>query len=261
MRDTLLKKWHERHFSDGGIRMFASSEMPKGSLWLPAVNAQLQQADAGLVCLTAKSLDSHWMFFQAGALSIAVALKTGEARIFTYLLGVHPAALQGPLSACQSTVATMEDAFLLINSLLGYLKRDQMGVGAFTRVWDGLWPTLQLIKREPVTSVFPGQAGLYDRKTFQEPVHKCTDQFWFKRYDGAMATRDALQAQKKPVAAECDAQFAGLFRDLATAADGYAMGMSALLFEPKTIGVLNTSATHLIRSVGSLQLGRQHNDG
>jgi hypothetical protein len=214
---AVLKKWHERHFSDGGIRVFASSEIPKGSLCLPAVNAELQQADAGLACLAAKTLDSHWMFFQAGTLSTAVALQTGEARTLTYMLGVDPAALQGPLSAYQLTVATMEDRFLPVNSLLGYLKRDQMGVGAFTRVWDDLWPTLQLIKREPVTSVFPGQAGLYDRKTFQEPVHKCTDQFWFKRYDGAIAARDALQAQKKLVAAECDAQFAGLFRDLATA--------------------------------------------
>lgn len=94
----VLKDWLETHFSGHGISAFVSSEIKKGSLWLPAVNEELRQADAGLVCLTAKSLDSEWVLFEAGALSTAVALRTGEARIFTYLLGVDPAALPGPLS-------------------------------------------------------------------------------------------------------------------------------------------------------------------
>jgi hypothetical protein len=76
-------------------------------------------------------------------------------------------------------------------------------------------------------------AGLFDRKTFQEPVDECTDQSWFQRYDGAVATRNALQAQKDLVAAECDAQLADLYRDLVAAVDGYAMDIRALLFEPK----------------------------
>ena len=231
---VVLKEWLETHFSGHGISAFVSSEIKKGSLWLPAVNAELQQADAGLVCLTAKSLDSEWVLFEAGALSTAVALRTGEARIFTYLLGVDPAALPGPLSVYQSTVATMEDTFRLINSLLGYLNIDQMGVGAFAPVWDDLWPRLQRIEKEPVPSIFPGLAGLFDRKTFYEPVDECTDQSWFQRYDGAVATRDALQAQKELVAAECDAQFADLYRDLVVTVDGYAMDIRALLFEPKT---------------------------
>jgi hypothetical protein len=229
-----LKDWLETHFSGHGISAFVSSEIQKGSLWLPAVNAELRQADAGLVCLTAQSLDSDWVLFEAGALSTAVALRTGEARIFTYLLGVDPAALPGPLSVYQSTVATMEDTFRLINSLLSPLEPSQMSVGDFAPAWDDLWRKLQQIEREPVTSIFPGLTGLFDRKTFQEPVDECTDQSWFNRHDGAVATRDALQAQRKLVAAECDAPLADLYRDLLAAVDGYAMGIRALLFEPKT---------------------------
>jgi hypothetical protein len=128
----------------------------------------------------------------------------------------------------------MEDTLRLINSLLGYLKLDQMGAGVFAPAWDDLWPRLQQIEKEPVTGIFPGLAGLFDRKTFQEPADECTDQSWFGRYDGAVATRDALQARKKLVAAECDAQLADLYRDLVAAVDGYAMDIRALLFEPKT---------------------------
>ena len=60
--------------------------------------------------------------------STAVARNKQEARIYTYLLGVEPAALPGPLSVYQSTVATMEDTFRLVNSLLG---RDQADAGDF----------------------------------------------------------------------------------------------------------------------------------
>ncbi len=227
----VLKKWLETHFKGDGISAFVSSEIPKGSLWQPAVNAELQRADAGLVCLTAQSLDSNWVLFEAGALSTAVALNAGEARIFTYLLGVDPADLPGPLSVYQSTVATMEDTLLLINSLLGYLNIDQMDAGAFAPVWDDLWPTLQRIEKEPVTSIFPGLDGLFDRKTFDEPVDECTDQAWFQRYDGTVATRDALQAKRELVTAECDSQLADLYRNLVAAVDGYAMEMSACLFK------------------------------
>jgi hypothetical protein len=246
---VVFKGWLETHFSGDGISAFVSSEVKKGSLWLPEVNAQLRQADAGLVCLTAKSLDSEWVLFEAGALSTAVALHTGEARIFTYLLGVDPAALPSPLSAYQSTAATMEDTLRLVNSLLGYLNHAQMGVGAFADAWDELWPELQRIENEPVTSIFPGLAGLFDRKTFQESVDECTDQSWFQRYDGAVATRDALRAQKKLIAAECDAQLADLYRDLVMAVDGYAMDIRALLFEPKKFDLADDGTRAIPRGV------------
>jgi hypothetical protein len=229
---AVLKEWLEAHFEDQGISVFVSSEIKKGSLWLPAVTDELQRADAGLVCVTAQSLHSQWLLFEAGALSTAVARKKeGEARIFTYLLGVEPAALPGPLSVYQSTVATMEDTFRLVNSLLG---RDQADAEEFELLWNKLWPKLEQIENDPVTRIFPGLAGLFDRKTFQERAEECTDQSWFQRYDGAVATREALKAQQSLVAAECDAQVADLYGDLVAAVDGYAMDIRALLFEPRT---------------------------
>ncbi len=230
--------WLKKHFDGYGISAFVSTDIRKGSLWLPEVNAKLQQADAGLICLTPKSLDSDWMLFEAGALSAAVALNKGEGRIFTYLLDVDPKKLPGPLSVYQSTVATMEeDTLRLINSLLGYLDAGQMAAEAFAPIWDDLRQSLQRIKNDPVTGILPGLAGLFNRKTFEEPVNECTDQSWFQRYDGAVATRDALEAQKDLVYAECDVQLADLYRDLMAAVGGYAMDMRALLFKPKRFGL------------------------
>jgi hypothetical protein len=187
----VLKEWLEANFANQGITVFLSSEIKKGSLWFAAVSDELRESDAGLVCLTPKSLNSEWVLFEAGALSTAVAARTGGAWIFTYLLGVEPAMLPGPLSAYQSTAATMEDTLRLVNRLI---ERDQVAPAVFAAAWDQLWPKLQQIENEPVTGIFPGLPELFDRKTFTEPVEECTDQSWFARYDGAVATREALKA-------------------------------------------------------------------
>ena len=227
---TVLMKWLKAHFEDQGITVFLSSDIKKGSLWFPTVRKELRRADAGLICLTPQSLNSEWLLFEAGELSTAVARKRGEARIFTYLLGVKPTDLPGPLSVYQSTRPTMDDTFRLVNSLLG---RDEADARAFVPAWDDLWEELQEIQREPATSIFPRLPGLFDRKTFTEPVEECTDQSWFARYDGAVATREALKEQRELVEAECDVQVADLYRDLVAAVDGYAMDIRALLFEPR----------------------------
>jgi TIR domain len=229
----VMRDWIEDCFSGHGISAFVSSDIDKGSPWLSAVNAELSRADAGLVCLTAQSLHSEWVLFEAGALSTAVARNTGESRVFTYLLGVEPRALRGPLSVYQSTVATMEDTLRLINSLLGYLGRSPMGADDFTAAWNRLWPRVQQIKNEPITSIVPDLAGLFRRKTFDEPVQECADQSWFQRYDSVLAARHELKAQNDLVAAEWDASLAELYRDLVADVDGYAMDIRAGLFEPK----------------------------
>ena len=72
---------------------------------------------------------------------------------------------------------------------------------------------------------------------------------WFKRYDGAVATHDVLQAQKKLIEAECDSQLAGRYRDLVAAVDGYAMDMSALSFESMTFDLADDGTRAIPRGV------------
>lgn len=252
----VLKDWLEAHFANQGITVFLSSDIKKGSLWFSTVRDKLQQADAGLVCLTPQSLDSEWVLFEAGALSTAVAARTGEARIFTYLLGVDPAELPGPLSVYQSTAATMEDTLRLVNSLI---ERDQVDTEDFAAAWNQLWAKLQQLENEPVTTIFSGLPELFDRKTFTEPVEECTDQSWFARYDGAVATREALKAQQKLVAAECDAQLADLYRVLVGTVDGYAMDIRALLFKPKTFALADDGTRAIPRGTRAALERRREN--
>lgn len=64
-----------------------------------------------------------------------------------------------------------------------------------------------------------------------------------------MATRDALEAQKELVAAECDPQLADLYRDLVMAVGGYAVDIRALLFEPKTFDLADDGTRAIPRGV------------
>lgn len=228
-----MKQWFQSHFRKE-ITAFVSSEIEKGTQWFPAVEGQLRKADAGLVCLTPESLRSDWILFEAGALATAVSFHQREARVFTYLLNLSPALLPGPLAAYQSTVATMEDTLRLVNSLLRYLEIKPKNPAGFADQWADLEQRLDAIGPQPVTSVFPQLPSLFERKTFQEPVDECMDQSWFQRYDGAVATWEALRAQADLVTAECGEAGAEMFRELLAQVDGYAMDLRALLFTPET---------------------------
>ena len=66
-----------------------------------------------------------------------------------------------------------------------------MGAEQFAPAWDDLWPRLQRVGKGPFTGIFPGLAGLFDRKSVQEPLDGAETRSWFRRYDGAVAARDA----------------------------------------------------------------------
>ncbi len=94
--------------------LFVSDDIAKGSRWFDEVERQLDVADAGLVCITREALQSGWIHFEAGALARAVRKNAAKARahggtLYTYLLGVQPDELTGPLAEYQSTRFDRED--------------------------------------------------------------------------------------------------------------------------------------------------------
>jgi TIR domain len=101
------------------IKVFYSEQIQKGSVWFGVIAEQLRHADAGLICVTAESVRSPWLNYEAGVL--AGRLKAGgQRRIYTYLIGLDPRELEGsPLAAYQSTLATYEDTGRLLEVLAG----------------------------------------------------------------------------------------------------------------------------------------------
>ena len=85
--------------ADGNAsNLFMSDDIAKGSRWFDAVEAQLAKADVGIVCITREGLRSGWIHFEAGALGRTIRKKRRHGgALFTYLPGVRPDELTGPL--------------------------------------------------------------------------------------------------------------------------------------------------------------------
>lgn len=77
------------------------SESDKGNeadgLWDRILSSVLEESNFGIVCLTARNLESRWLDFEAGALSKAAT----QARVVSLLYGLTNNDLGLPLSPHQ----------------------------------------------------------------------------------------------------------------------------------------------------------------
>jgi hypothetical protein len=92
--------------SDRGIRV--------GERWSSDLLTQLDQADFGIVCLTADNINSPWIHFEAGAIAKSVESQTYVA---PYLIDIKKKDLRGPLGQFQAARATKKGTWKLVRSL------------------------------------------------------------------------------------------------------------------------------------------------
>lgn len=84
-----------------GPKYFISDDIEGGRLWRVVLAGQLEVASFGIACLTSDNLRSHWLHFEAGALSKAV----GQAHVIPYLIGPKTTDVEGPLADFQMVPA------------------------------------------------------------------------------------------------------------------------------------------------------------
>ncbi len=220
---------------------FVSTAITKGTPWFQEVAEHLQSASAGLICLTRESVNSSWIHYEAGILARAVSERrnapSNPGRIFTYLLDVDPTEVVGPLSAYQSTVATRDDTRLMIESMVDAIEGPRDWLAKFEEVWPKFEKDIANIERLLLPAVQPGFAGLFKRKTFDEPLPSCTGQRWCDRFAGALETRLTLQTSRATIESACREYVRVLFDRLLGELDGYAMDMSSFLLDEREFAV------------------------
>jgi hypothetical protein len=208
-----------------------STEFQKGLEWSTALRNDLNEAKTGIVFLTPENATLPWIHFEAGALATAMGSRNGE--VFTYILGLDPGKLVGPLSAYQSTVATKEDTRRLVRDLCTVMECRPPIEEVYTRWWTKLEAALEEIPPPSIIELVPEFAALFDRKTFQEPLPDCTNQRWLDRFAAARGAHIALR-EAAPLVNDLGRPGARrLYADLITAVDGYAMAMSGFLVVEK----------------------------
>jgi hypothetical protein len=153
--------------------------------------------------------------------------------VFTYVYGFDPGSLSGPLSGYQSTVATKEDTRRLVLNLCAALRRELPNEGAYGGWWAKLRELLDNIPAPTIAELVPEFAGLFERKTFNEPLPDCTNQRWLERFAAARAAHQALMAASRRVDDVSRPGARQLYRELVAAVDGYAMAMSGFLVDEK----------------------------
>jgi hypothetical protein len=219
--------------------VFISDDIEKGASWFDSIDTQLQTSRAGVVCLTAENLESPWLHFEAGALAQGLARQPPRNRLFTLLHGVTGAELHGPLATYQATTTTRSEMTAMIRSIAS-VHGEANPPAAESRqlvIADSDWETFDAALKTlavPARKLIADLEALFQRKTFNEPLHRCADQSWLQRYDGAKLTREKLREHRDKVTAACSPHERGVFEMLLTELEGYAMAIQALLLTPKT---------------------------
>ena len=227
-------------------KLFVSEQLEKGVEWFSEILKELEQARAGILCLTPENLGSPWLHFEAGALTKQLAATTsdpqqdgssGAARIYTYLHGVKPADLTGPLAVYQSTTTVRDDTARLVQSLARLLRAEGSVAVDVRQQFEQHWSELEAFLRDlriSVPEIFRVFESLFQRKTFTEPLHECADQSWIRRYAGARHTHEALREQLPLLRSACPQYEVDLYEKLIERVDSYAMAMDGLLLRTKS---------------------------
>lgn len=233
-------RWLLNELFNDDIHVFFSEDINKGKVWFEEVQENLSRARAAILCLTPENIDSPWLHFEAGALSVGLAQRnpSENARrrvVFPYLLDVDPRSLAGgPLASFQGTHATREDTMRLMTDLAVELfAEDTSTARAKADLCSELWDEFERRFRDhnppDINEICPGFESMFRRKTFDEPLYDCSGQHWIARYDAAREVLSELRGVEDQVRTLCSRASCDLFSELVATVDAYAMDMEATL--------------------------------
>lgn len=116
----------------------SSEDIPLGEHWASAIARRLEDADAGIICLTQDNVHPQWLKFEAGALS-----KSLTSPLSIYALELTPAEIGGPLSPFQCAMAKKESTYRLIDSLNSISGKYKVAEERLKVIFDIQWPVLE----------------------------------------------------------------------------------------------------------------------
>ncbi len=134
---------------------FSDEDLEPGKQWTPALAAQLESTDVGLICMTSENLDAPWLMFETGAL----AKRLDTARVIPLLLDVDVSDIRGPLAQFQLVKfeeKKFRDVMDVINASLGEKALPtQVLDGVFKKWWPDLLEQINAIRAQASQSPKP----------------------------------------------------------------------------------------------------------
>src|SRR5262245_56986911 len=77
---------------------FTPADIEKGAKWDNEISKELEETNYCIVAMTREALKSHWIVFEAGALS----KETKRSRVCAICFDIDPTDIQGPLTRFQA---------------------------------------------------------------------------------------------------------------------------------------------------------------
>lgn len=181
------------------VRPWMSSEdLRAGSRWLTDLAQQLDQADFGILCVTALNLEAPWLLFEAGALSKSLR----EGCVVPYLIDCHPSQVRGPLAQFQLVSADEKGTRRLIEAIaerdVDCRTRPGAVHEAFTASWPRLASALENVRQRAFDRGHEGPEGL--SQTEERILMRLTHAFDLRLRTEEIAQRVYLPvAQVRPI--------------------------------------------------------------
>ncbi|MGH6902789.1 MAG: hypothetical protein ACREIR_08620, partial [Geminicoccaceae bacterium] len=114
-------------FGPGHHLVSLSEDLPKGGSWFSDLAGLLENARAGIICVTPENCSSPWLLFEAGALIRCDV----EVALFPVLLDLPPASVDGPLALLQGTLIERDrgsikrETLALLSRVTDHVNRDR----------------------------------------------------------------------------------------------------------------------------------------
>ena len=121
-----------------GVETFlATTDLPKGVPWSSELLQRLDDADAGIFCVTPEALRNGWFNFEGGV----IFNRNRQRLVCAYVVSgkVPPSS---PFSLFQLTQATEDETFQLFRQLNDALDK-RMQPDQLRRAFEAFWPALE----------------------------------------------------------------------------------------------------------------------
>jgi hypothetical protein len=121
-----------------GLKVFMSKgDIASGDRWPVRLGEELAQSNFGILCLTPLSAQSHWLIFEAGALT-----KLPEGRACGLLHGMKPGDVTWPLAQFQHKSFEPEQFKELIHDL-NHLMATPLPAETVDLIFEQWWPKIE----------------------------------------------------------------------------------------------------------------------
>jgi hypothetical protein len=134
----------------------SEQDIDKGATWPIELFSQLEKTKAGVTVLTRENLPEPWLQFEAGALA-----KTIErTMVCTFLVGLKPTDVNGPLSLFQATEPTVVDVRRLMVALNRRIADEHdrgLSEPQLEKAFAMFWPQLETAVKEIAATAPPAK--------------------------------------------------------------------------------------------------------